>query len=152
MPLAAAQVVDAVAARITGLSLAGPRVYTDRAWPLAEDALPAWKVLAVDEDITPQTIHAPVLQQHVLQIELQGYAKAVSGLDDSLHALASEALTALFNTPGTPDLLSGLTSTVITTRRIERAMQKEGEAVLGLITITLRGEFRTISNAPNTII
>ncbi len=96
MPLAAAQVVNAIATRITGLSLAGVRVYTDRAWPLAEDALPAWKVVAVDEDVDPQTIHAPVLEQHALQIELQGYAKAVAGLDDALHALASEALTALF--------------------------------------------------------
>lgn len=152
MPLAAAQVVNAIATRITGLSLAGVRVYTDRAWPLAEDALPAWKVVAVDEDVDPQTIHAPVLEQHALQIELQGYAKAVAGLDDALHALASEALTALFNAPGLPDALSGLTSTIITTRRIERAMQKEGEAVLGLVTITLRGEFRTLSNAPDTIL
>ncbi len=54
--------------------------------------------------------------------------------------------------PGLPDALSGLTSTIITTRRIERAMQKEGEAVLGLVTITLRGEFRTLSNAPDTIL
>lgn len=152
MPLASAQVVDALAARLSGQPLAGTRVYTSRAWPLSEDALPAWKVVAVDEDIEPQTVHSPTLQHHALQVELQGYAKAVANLDDALHALASEALTVIFNAPGAPDALSALTSTSINVRRIERALQKDGEAVLGLVTLTLRAEFRTRSNAPETIL
>jgi hypothetical protein len=152
LPLAAAQVVDALAARLSGQPLAGTRVYTSRAWPLSEDGLPAWKVVAVDEDIEPQTVHSPTLQRHALQVELQGYAKAAANLDDALHALASEALTVIFNAPGAPDALSALTSTAISTRRIERAMQKDGEAVLGLVTVTLRAEFNTYEDEPDTIV
>lgn len=154
MALASAQVVDAVAARISGLALAGTRVYTSRVHPLVNSAatLPAWKVLAADEDVEPTTVHAPALLKHHLQIELQGYARAVDNLDDALHALAAQALTALFNTPGAPDALSAMTTVVLSLRRIERAMAAEGEAVLGLITVTLRAVFHTRSNAPETIL
>ena len=70
MPLAAAQIIDAIAARMTGLPLAGARVFTSRAWPLAEDALPAWRVLAANEDIEPTTVHPNARQEHRLQVEL----------------------------------------------------------------------------------
>jgi hypothetical protein len=152
MPLASAQVVDAIAARISGLALAGTRVYTSRAWPLDESQLPAWRVVAADEDIEPATVHVPALQKHRLQVELLGYCQAVADVDDALHALASQALTALFNAPGAPDALSAMTKVILTLRRIERALQSEGAATLGLITVTLRAEFHTRSNAPDTLI
>ena len=151
--LAAAQVLDAIAARITGLSLTGAHVFTDRAWPLTEATLPAWKVVSPDEDIEPLTIHTSGPQQHRLQIELQGYVKAAAGIDDAMHAIASQAITALFNEPGTPDALSALAGRVqLSQRRVERAMKSEGQAELGLIQITLRAEFSTLSNAPDTIL
>lgn len=151
--LAAAQVLNAIAARLTGLPLAGVRVYTSRAWPLASKDLPAWKVVAPDEDIEPMTVHRPTPQKHLLQVELLGHTRAVDDLDDRLHALASEALTAVFNEPGTPDALSAFDGKVqLSARRIERAMAGEGEAALGLVTITLRAEFNTLSNAPDTIL
>jgi hypothetical protein len=151
--LAAQQVVDAIASRITGLALTGARAYTSRMWPLSEADLPAWRVFAVDEDIEPTTVHSPFVQTHALQIELRGAARAVADLDDTLNALASQALTALFNPPGVADALSVLLQRVaLTTRRIERAMATEGEAAVGLATLTLRAEFRTLSNAPDTIL
>ncbi len=152
MTLAAAQVVDAIAARMLGLPLAGARVYTSRAWPLADSQLPAWKIEAADETIEPITVHKPAIQYHALQVELKGYARATADLDDALHALASEALTALFDTTPAPDSLSALTKLQLSQRRIERAMQAEGEASIGLVTITLRAEYRTAANAPDTII
>lgn len=153
MTLAAAQIVDAVATRITGLALAGNRVFTSRAWPLADNGLPAGKVIAVDEDIEPATVHSPMLQQHRLQIELRGYVREVENIDDEMHALASEWLTALFDTTPPADALAALgTKIVLTQRRIERDMQREGESNLALVTVTLRAEFRTFSNAPDTIV
>jgi hypothetical protein len=149
--LASAQVLDAIAARITGLPLAGARVYTSRAWPL--DVLPAVRVVSPDEDIEQLTVHNPAVQKHALQVELQGYLQATDDLDDAMHALASELLTALFNDPGTPDALSTIgNDVVLAQRRIERAMAKEGQADIGLIQITLRASFSTRSNAPDTLI
>lgn len=155
MPLAAAQVVDALAARLSGLPLAGTRVYTSRTWPLTEKDLPAWRLFAVDEDIEPQTIHEPTPQRHALQVELHGHARAVEDLDDRLNDLASQALTAVFASPPPADdlaLLQVQHRVALSARRIERGMQSEGEASMGLVNITLRAEFMSMSNAPDTIL
>lgn len=153
MALAAAQVIDAIAARISGLSLAGSRVYTSRAWPLAEADLPAWRVVAADEDVAPLVVHPNALQEHALQVELRGHARAVSNLDDSLHALAAEALISVFDTTPPADALNTIASKLqITLRRIERALASEGEAAIGLLVITLRVMFRTRPAAPETLV
>lgn len=151
--LAAQQLVDAIATRITGLALTGSRAYTSRMWPFDEADLPAWRVFAVDEDIEPATVHSPYINSHALQVELRGVARAVDNLDDLLNALASQALGALFVEPGVPDALSALMGkTALSARRIERGMSTEGQAVVGQLTLTLRVEFRTLSNDPDTIL
>jgi hypothetical protein len=151
--LAAGQVVAAVAQRITGLSLAGSAVFTDRTWPLSETQLPAWKVLAADESVAPMTIHPDPVFAHELQVEMHGFAQGVSGLDAALNGLASEALTAIFRTSGTPDALDAIDRKLqLSLRRIERSMTKEGEAAMGLVLITLRANFKTRASAPDTLI
>ena len=150
--LASAQVVDAIATRMSGGALADGRVYTSRGHPIPDDGMPAWRVIAVDEVIEPKTVHVTKLQGHQLQVELLGYVQATANVDDSMHALAAEALTLLFNPPIAPDPLSDMTKVVLTQRRIERAMQSDGEARNGLITVTLRAEFHTRSDAPETIV
>ena len=153
MALASAQLVDAIATRITGLPLAGADVFTSRAWPLAESHLPAWKVVAVDEVIEPMTVHADPLLKHELQVELRGHVSAVEDLDDDMHALAAEALTAIFDTTPPADALATVDSKLqLSLRRIERAMQTEGQANVGLVVITLRAEFRTRQSAPETLV
>jgi hypothetical protein len=153
MALASAQVVDALATRITGLALAGANVFTSRAWPLAEGDLPAWKVVAADEDVEPMTVHPDALQKHTLQVELRGHAKAVDNIDDALHALAAQALTAIFDLTPPADALNTIASKLqVTLRRIERDMQQQGQALLGLVVITLRVDFRTRASAPETLV
>jgi hypothetical protein len=153
MPLASAQIVDAIATRISGLPLAGADVYTSRAWPLAAANLPAWKVVAVDEVVEPMTVHTDPVQKHELQVELRGHVAAVEDLDDDMHALAAEALTALFDTTPPADALTGIDGKLQRSlRRIERAMQPEGQAHLGLVVITLRVDFRTRASAPQTLV
>ena len=148
--LAAGQIVHALATRISGLS-SGAAVFTARAWPIADDQLPAWRVIAVDEDIEPQTVHADPFQMHALQVELRGHVKATAALDDSMHALSAEALTAVFDTTPPVDALAAIAEKLqITLRRIERAMATEGEAAIGLVVITLRATFRTRASAPES--
>jgi DNA-binding phage protein len=153
MTLAAAQVIDAVAARITGLALAGTKVHTSRAWPLAESGLPAWRVYAPDEDVEPQTVHPNMYQGHNLQVELHGLTKVTRDLDDALHALAEEALTALFDLTPPADALTSIASKLqISLRRIERNFSTEGEAAVGRVVLTLRINFRTRASAPGTLV
>jgi len=153
--IAAGQVMHAIATRLNGIpsGLCGTRNYTDRAWPLAEKDLPARKVVSPDEDIEPMTVHTPTPQEHKLQVEVKGYVQDTAEIDDAMHALASEALIALFNPPAAPDALSAIAGKVqLSLRRIERVMKTEGQADLGLIQITLRAQFKTRSNAPDTLI
>jgi hypothetical protein len=151
--LAAALIVAAIATRITGLSLAGDDVFTSRAWPLAEKDLPAWRVIAADEEIEPLTLNPNPLQKHTLQVELHGIAQVTAALDDALHALTAEALAAVFRTSGTADDLDAIAPQIqVSLRRIERTFSKEGEAATGLALITLRVDFKTRAAAPETLI
>lgn len=150
--LASGQVTHAIASRITGMA-SSARVSTDRAWPWAEEQLPAWRVMEVDEDVEPMTVHTPVMQQHQLQLELECSVRDVAGLDDTLRAQLAEALTAVFDTTPPADTLATLAPKLqISLRRIERHMAKEAEAAVGRALITLRVGFQTYAHAPETIL
>lgn len=154
MSLATAQVIDAVAARLRGGPLAGEDVFTSRAWPLTERNLPAWRVIASEENINPLTISANPTQQHELQIVLDGYVMNEATVDTAMHALQLEALQRLFPAaPGTPDALDALMPRLrLTLRRVERYMQTEGEATLGKVSITLLAAYRTRASAPESLV
>jgi len=151
--LASAQVKYALAARIIGLPSTAERVFKSRAWPLTEADLPAWKVVTQAEEISVLTLHDPVLQAHALRVDFQGVAKAVDLLDDALDALASEVCTRLFNPPAESDALSALEDRLqLTLTGIDRDLAGEGEAALGVVTVTLLAEFRTVRNDPDNIV
>jgi hypothetical protein len=139
MALAAAQVIDTVAAR---LAAAGRPVYTSRLWPLAEAALPAWRVTAEQEDVERQDMSGSICQ-HTLTVQLRGYVRATDDLDDALHALAATALPLVFADPVPHDLQ--LTS-------IDRQIETTGEAALGAITLTARAVYYVRTAAPEIIL
>lgn len=140
MALAAAQVVDTLAARLVGLPLAGTRVYTSRPWPLEDDELPAWLVLADGEAVTQAQIDG--LNEHALQVAAVGSVRANANVDDAMHALAAEGLTALFAEPVPYGLqLDG----------IDRAFTGEGEASLGQVSLRLTARYWVSPQTPETI-
>lgn len=139
MALAAAQVIDALAARLVPLPATAGRVYTSRAWPL--DVLPAWRVTAEDEQIQQATLEP--WNRHELFINASGFARAVADLDDALHALAASALALLFAAPVPYSLqLVG----------ISRQLSTDGEAAVGLVALRMRCTFFVDPAAPETII
>lgn len=138
MALASAQVVDALAARVATLAPAGG-VHTSRNWPL--DTLPAWRVFAADEAVADAMMSG--VNEHTLEVEVQGTAHAVADLDDALHTMAAAALTALFAPPAPHQLqLAG----------IQRRLATEGEASVGRITLRVRATFYVDPSAPETIV
>lgn len=141
MALAAAQIVDAVAARLVPMAATGGRVFTSRSWPLSEAELPAWRVLAQSESI--EEISFDGLERHSLQISCEAYASATANLDDALHDLAAAGLALIHATP---------TTLLLKTSGIERRFSTEGEAEIGSISITLDSIFHTYKTAPETII
>lgn len=139
MALAAAQVIDALAARLVPLGTAGG-VHTSRTWPLP-DNLPAWRVTAEDEAVTEAMLSGT--NEHQLDVAVRGSTRATADLDDALHALAAAALAALFAPPAPYQLqLSG----------IRRQMAAEGEAAVGVVSLLVRATYYVDPADPETIL
>ena len=141
MALAAAQVIDALAARLVPVAATAGRVYTSRAWPLDEASLPAWRVVAADE--VAERVSLDGVHLHRLDIEATATTRIADNLDDSLHALASAGLAVLF---------AGLPPYDLACTGITRAITQEGEAAVGAITLRLQATFYANPAAPDTII
>jgi hypothetical protein len=148
--LASGQVTAAIATLIEGASGMSGHVFTDRNWPFTTEQLPAWRVYADEEEITPSGVTFPAKQMHELLVHCAGYVHALSGIDDAMHALAASALAAIFATQQTTRL-APLNCTV-QLARIERALEQANESAIGRITLALRVRFYTFNNAPETII
>ena len=141
MALAAAQVIDALAARLVPLAATGGRVYTSRLWPLDEASLPAWKITAADEVAERSSIDG--INAHRLDIDATAYVRATADADDAMHALAAGALPLLFAVPVPYDLqLLG----------IGREVSNDGEAATGRITLRLQALFYVQPALPETIL
>lgn len=141
MAIAAAQVIDTLAARLVPLVATAGRVYTSRGWPLADADLPAWRVVAADE--TAERVGLDGLHLHRLDIDASATTRMAADLDDALHALASAGLSALFASPAPYDLAcSGIT----------RAVAQEGEAAVGVITLRLLATYYVNPAQPETIL
>lgn len=141
MALAAAQVVDALAARLVPMAATAGRVYTSRTYPLTEADLPAWRVTAGDESCERSSMDG--INLHNLEVLAACSARATANLDDTLHALASSGLQLLFAGPVPYALqLDG----------IERDLSTDAEAAVGVITLRLRALFYAAPAAPDTIL
>lgn len=142
MALAAAQVVDALAARIAAQANLGTGgVRTSRTWPWAETELPACRIFAADEAV--ELASQDGVHQHSLTVEVQYTCRATADLDDALHARASSGLALLF----APTVPYGLQLT-----GISRQLATEGEAAVGQITLNLSALFYANPAAPDTIV
>lgn len=141
MARAAQQVIDALAARLAPMAATGGRVYTDRAWPLDEAALPAWVLTLGEASVSPYT--ADGIDRHEQPVEARVFARAVSGLDDVLQALASTGQALLFAAPrpyglqlaGDPMRLGG-----------------DAEDATGSLALQLRATFFARAGQPETIL
>lgn len=141
MALAAAQVIDALAARIVPLAATGGRVHTSRAWPLSEADLPAWRVIASDEQVERAQIGG--VNQHLLEVTAAAFVRSVADIDDAMHSLAEGALALLFASPVPYGLqLVG----------IDRELTTENEAAMGRVGLRMRAMFYVDPAQPGTIL
>lgn len=156
MPLAAAQIVDAIAARLSGATItpAGTRVYTSRAWPLQEDQLPAWRVFVSSETVEPITLTSRDgslrMYQHTATVECEGTVRQVADLDDALNGMAEAAWKRLFATRDASRLDPLGVEMFVSS--VDRSMGTEGEAAIGQVSLVLTVNFKTLANAPDIII
>lgn len=149
--LASAQVVEQAATLVRLAATLASSTHTDRGWPFDESELPAAKVFAEAEDITPMTVHAGSPQLHELQILVQIDVVASTALDDAMHQVTADVLASL-NSPAALSAVFGLGVQTWATRRIERSMAERGQAKVGHIDITLAASFHTLAADPETIL
>jgi hypothetical protein len=142
MALAAAQVVDALAARLAPQVLGTGGVRTSRTWPWDEAELPAARVFAADEQVLESTI-GDAINQHTLGVDVQYTLRAVADADDAMHALAEAGLALLF----APPLPHGLQLV-----GINRETTGDGEAANARITLQLQCTYFVAPAAPGVIL
>lgn len=143
MALAAEQVVQAVAARLAGQTVAGTKVYTSRMWPISDSHLPAVKIFAGDENSRLSEV-ATRVHEAELEVNVAGLVRSVDELDQDMNALAAEMLEAIFSDEPVPYDLE-LTKTL-------RDVRTEGQADVGQITLQLRAKYFYDAAAPETIV
>lgn len=98
---------DAVAARLTGETLAGPNVFTSRARPILEILQKREAVLSVyTADESSQRMPDGYLLQRTLTISIEGAAGGGDELDDTLDTFAEQVETAINADPTLGGLLT----------------------------------------------
>lgn len=155
MTLAAEQVVVQLKANLlAAATVAGVKVYTDRAWPVDEAELPTLQVFCGDEAHTPQTIHWPCMQEHRLELLIVGKVKATSAIDTVMNAFIAQVLTALYGTQAAAKLapLVGVRLEPPGERAVIRTPQEDAQAAFAHFTVRAIACFRTMSNAPETLV
>jgi len=139
MALAAAQVVDAIAARLAGTATT---VTTKRFHPFTEADLRAWRVVPAGEAM--DTSSEGAMEFHELGIECHGYVRALDDVDDALSDMAAAGLTAIHA------VQAG--NFTVRTASIERRFTPDGEAATAEVVLALTSNFATATAAPEVLL
>lgn len=139
------QLRESVATAVTGLSTTGSRVYQSRVYPLTDSNLPCLLVTSDGDKSEAITVHSPYQQERATTIRIEGVAKAVSNIDDTLDTISKEVETAIANS-----------STAIVKGLFYQGAQIDydgsGEQPIGKVTMIFTKDLYTLSNAPDTLI
>lgn len=133
---------DAVARACTGLTTTGDRVYTDRAYPIPADKLPALRVFYSNEAVELSSMGADPTYMRRASLMVVGYA-AGDGLDDTLDTIGSEVEAAIYLAGN----LGGLAIGGSTLRSVDFAID-EGDSRTGFIAMTWEIMYRSAASNP----
>ena len=139
------QLREAVATAVTGLSTTGSRVYQSRVYPLTDSNLPCLLVTSDGDKSEAITVHSPYQQERATTIRIEGVAKALSNIDDTLDTISKEVETAIAGS-----------STAIVKGLFYQGAQIDydgsGEQPIGKVTMIFTKDLYTLSNAPDVLI
>lgn len=141
------QILERVATLVTGLATTGARVTRSRVYTLdAATELPALVVELASggtETASVETMTAPRVFQRTCRINVIGYAKADSNLDETLDQIALEVEKALAMPVSGPWKTLTYTST-------DRNMTSDGEQPVGEITLSYDAMYLARENSPDS--
>lgn len=136
MALAAAQVADALVARLGGTASA------NRFHPFAEADLPAWRVALGRDSISTSPFGD--MEKHEQEVIVTGHLRAVADLDDAANDLIAAGLAAIHGTQAA--------SFTVRTATVDRDFAEDGEAAVSRVNLRLLANFTTATTDPNTLL
>ena len=148
MPHGREQIRDAIVTLVTGLTTTGANVFQSRIYPLAESTdLPGLCVYTFNEEIDEEKGKIEKLDFRYLTVKVDGYAKLIAGLDDTLDDIAQEVEVAVL----ADQRLGGL-STLIDLLETEIEVKTESEKPVGVVSMSFKVGYLTATGTPQTII
>lgn len=137
------QIREAVATLVTGLTTTGSNVFQSRVYRLQASELPALLVYTNTETVERSHMTSGLVRELTLRVE--GIAKALANIDDTLDTIGAEVEAALGGQEpaGVEDLV--LQSADVT-------INGEGEQQVGAIVMDYLVRYRTNEAAPETIL
>lgn len=137
------QIREAVATLVTGLTTTGSNVFQSRVYRLQASELPALLVYTNSETVERSHMTSGLVRELTLRVE--GIAKALANIDDTLDTIGAEVEAALGGQEpaGVEDLV--LQSADVT-------INGEGEQQVGAIVMDFLVRYRTNQAAPETIL
>lgn len=140
------QIRERVATILTGLTTTGTRVYASRVYPMADANLPGLVIYATEETAEITTLGSPRRSARVLRLVVEGRAKAVSGLDNTLDTICKEVEAAMAADPTLNNIVNDhhLANTSI-------ALTGEGEQPVGVATMEFSIMYDVAETTPDVV-
>ena len=139
------QLREAVAAAVTSLTTTGANVFQSRFYPLQVSELPCLIVTTDGDNVENITVHNPVQQQRATRVRIDGYARSVSSVDDTLDTISKEVETAIAN--ASSSVVKGLMYT-----GCQVDIEVVGDQPAGKVSMIFEKDLYTVSNAPDALI
>lgn len=138
------QILDAAQNALTGLPTTGTAVFTDRAYPIPQEKLPALRIFFSRETAEPSSMGPVPRYQRRGSLMVVGYAGG-DGLDETLDQIASEVEPAIFNQGDFGGVLVGSPEYIGADFALD-----EGDSRTGYIAMSWEMLYRTPANDPET--
>lgn len=139
------QIREAVATLVTGLTTTGSSVFQSRFYRVQASELPALFIYSTDESIERETIGTGPYLRRELSIRIEGMAKALDNLDDTLDIIGEEVEDALGG-----QLPAGVDDFRISSVSIDYS--GEGEQPVGVIRMDFVARYQTAEDDSGSII
>lgn len=139
------QIREALESKLTGLTTTTTHVYANRLQTLQDANLPGLRIYADSEEVEVETIHAPAMQRRTLAVVVEGCAKVVSTVDDTLDLISKEVEIAL---------AAGITVGSATLYPIYTGMQfddEQSDKPVGVKRMRFSIAYGAMSNAPDVL-
>jgi hypothetical protein len=139
------QIRERIATNVTGLTTTGARVYQSRIYNLEAANLPGLLVYTKTESSERATMGTTRQLERTLEIQVEGYARTSSDLDDVLDTISEEVENAISADPTQNGLAK---DTFLNASDID--FTGDGDSPAGVVRLTFSVSYRTADTAAGT--